>query len=440
VGRFGGFVAVPGKIWGVIHRFRLVLLWAIAISGYLIFVWILRNSPYMADPLLDTYLEMSGSLIAFTFAANALVRFRGTHDRISLMLAFGFVLAGLIEAGTSMTFYRGMLVSRYEGTHISLGWLAGRTLLGLLLLAALAVERRVPVAREPAKEMAGATLIVGVIAYLTSVFYFMLPNPPSMHQGALMPRAWDLVPAMIFTVATVGYWLRLRRADASLDRALFVAALLNVFCHITMSQSQHVLDAPATMAHVLMVMSYVVVLGGTLLDNAQLFDQVSRLAASDSLTGLANHRRLLEVLENEIQRSRRTGRSFAVLLFDLDGLKKINDKYGHLTGSRAIKRLGVALRNSSRTIDTPARYGGDEFALILPEAGEQEAKQAAQRICEELMNDGQTPMVSASVGVSVYPADGTSIEKLLGAADRALYGMKGRGDKKFRFRNVAACL
>ena len=74
----------------------------------------------MADPLLDTYLEMSGSLIAFTFAANALVRFRGTHDRISLILAFGFVLAGLIEAGTSMTFYRGMLVSRYErNAHLS---------------------------------------------------------------------------------------------------------------------------------------------------------------------------------------------------------------------------------------------------------------------------------------------------------------------------------
>jgi diguanylate cyclase (GGDEF)-like protein len=433
-------VAVPGKIWGVIHRFRLVLLWAIAGAGYLIFVWILRNSAYMADPLLDTYLEMSGSLIAFTFAANALVRFRGTHDRISLILAFGFVLAGLIEAGTSMTFYRGMLVSRYEGTHISLGWLAGRTLLGLLLLAALAVERRIPVARDPAKEMAGATLIVGAIAYLTSVFYFMLPNPPLMHPGALLPRPWDLVPAGIFVIATVGYRLRLRRADASLDRALFVAALLNVFCHVTMSQSQHILDAPATTAHVLMVMSYIVVLGGTLLDNAQLFDQVSRLAASDSLTGLANHRRLLEMLENEIQRSRRTGRSFAVLLFDLDGLKKINDKYGHLTGSRAIKRLGVALRNSSRAIDTPARYGGDEFALILPEAGEQEAKQAAQRICEELMNDGQTPAVSASVGVSVYPKDGTTIEKLLGAADRALYGMKGHGDKNFRFRNVAACL
>jgi diguanylate cyclase (GGDEF)-like protein len=339
-----------------------------------------------------------------------------------------------------MTFYRGMLISRYEGTHISLGWLAGRTLLGLLLLAALAVERRIPVAREPAKEMAGATLIVGVIAYLTSVFYFMLPNAPVMHPGSIVPRPWDLAPAAIYAIATVGYGLRLRRADAALDRALFVAALLNVVCHITISQSQHVLDAPFTLAHVLMVMSYVAVLGGTLLDNAQLFDQVSRMAASDSLTGLANHRRLLEVLESEIQRSRRTGRSFAVLLFDLDGLKKINDKYGHLTGSRAIKRLGVALRNSSRTIDTPARYGGDEFALILPESGEQEAKLAAQRICDGLITDGQSPTISVSVGVSVYPTDGTSIEKLLGAADRALYRMKGRADKKLRFGSVAALL
>jgi len=355
-------------------------------------------------------------------------------------LAFGFVLAGLIEVGTSMTFYRGMLVSRIEGTHISLGWLAGRTLLGFLLLVALAVERRIPISRDPAKEMAGATLIVGAVAYLTSVFYFMLPNAPKMHPGWIVPRPWDLMPAAIYVAATVGYAWRLRRVNTSLDRALFLAAFLNVLCHITISQSQRVLDAPFTLAHVLMVTSYVVVLGGTLLDNAELFDQVSRLAASDSLTGLANHRRLLEVLESEIQRSRRTGRSFALLLFDLDGLKKINDQFGHLTGSRAIKRLGVALRTGSRSIDTPARYGGDEFALVLPQSGEEEATQAALRICERLARDGQEPPVTVSVGVAVYPSHGTTIEKLLGAADRALYRMKGRGEKKFRLGHVAACL
>src|SRR5208282_4635156 len=105
-------------------------------GAYLVFLLALRGSSYIADPLLDAYLEMAGSLIAFTFAANALVRFRGTRDRITLILAFGFVVAGLIEAGSSMTFYRGILTAGYVTTTISLGWLAGRTLLGILLLAA----------------------------------------------------------------------------------------------------------------------------------------------------------------------------------------------------------------------------------------------------------------------------------------------------------------
>lgn len=428
-----------GKNWGR-YRIGLIALGMIAIAGFCALLWVLRHSRYLSDPLANAYLEMAGSLIAFTFAANAMIRFRGTHDRISLILAFGFVLAGLIEAGNSMTFYRGMLVTPAISMEISLGWLAGRTLLGILLLAALMVERRIPVSRDPAKEIAGVTLIVGAVAYLTSVFYFMLPRAPKIHPGVFVPRAWDLLPAAIYIAATVGYRWRLRRTTAALDRALFIAAALNVVCHITMSQSQRMLDAPYTLAHALMVLSYVVVLGGTLLDNAQLFDQVSRLAASDSLTGLANHRRLLEAMENEIQRSRRTGRQFAVLLFDLDGLKKINDKHGHLTGSRAIKRLGTVLRDSSRTIDTPARFGGDEFALVLPEASAHDAEQAATRICEQLATDGEEPFITVSVGQAVYPADGTSIEQLLGAADAALYRMKRRTTGKFQLKHLAACL
>jgi diguanylate cyclase (GGDEF)-like protein len=430
-----------GNFWGNLKRFNLAPLGVIAIALFCIFLWILRNSTYQADPLLDTYLEMGGSLIAFTFAANAMVRFRGTHDRISLILAFGFVLAGLIEAGISMTFYRGMLVATSAaGNHISVGWLAGRTLLGILLVAALVVEERIPVSREPGKEIAGATLIVGFVAYLTSVFYFMLPHAPKIHPGAIVPRAWDLVPAVIFGIATVGYGLRLRRANAYLDRALFVAAALNVISHLTTSQSERNLDAASMVAQLCVILSYVIVLGGTLLDNARLFDQVSHLAASDSLTGLANHRQLVEVLETEIQRSRRTGRSFAVLLFDLNGLKKINDRYGHLTGSRAIKRMGNALRNSCRTIDTAARFGGDEFALVLPESGRHEARHAAARICDQLARDRQEPLISASVGQAVYPADGTTIEELLGAADRGLYKMKGRVGKNINLHNVAALL
>jgi diguanylate cyclase (GGDEF)-like protein len=431
-------VVVADKIWGDLRvRFALV---GAALAAYAALLWALRASSYRAEPLLDTYLLMAGSLIAFTFAANALVRFRGMHDRMSLILAFGFAIAGLIEAGASMAFYRGMLVTPSINDQISIGWLAGRTLLGIVLLAALLVERRIPVSRDPGKETAGVVLVIGASAYLTSIFYFLVPHAPKIHVGAFLPRPWDLLPAVIFLAATAGFWRRLRQTTTALDYALFAGAALNVLCHVTISQSAEALDAPYMLSHVLMVMSYVVVLGGTLLDNAQLFDQVSHMAASDSLTGLANHRRMFEALENEIQRSRRTGRSFSVLLFDLDDLKKINDRFGHLTGSRAIKRLGIVLRSNSRSIDTPARYGGDEFALVLPETGAREAEQTALRICERLLQDGEEPGISVSVGQAVYPQDGTSIEQLLAAADSRLYRMKRRGTGKLRLHQIAACL
>ena len=147
-------------------------------------------------------------------------------------------------------------------------------------------------------------------------------------------------------------------------------------------------------------------------------------------------RKLIEVLDAELQRSGRTGRRFSVLLLDLDGLKKINDRLGHLVGSRAIQRVGYVLRNYCRASDTSARYGGDEFALVLPEAGEDEALQAAARICERVNNDGEKPVISVSVGVAVYPRDGTTIERLLSVADHNLYDMKlhdHRGVRHMRF-------
>src|ERR1700719_4296484 len=104
------------KVWGILKRYNLAPLGVIAIALYLTFLWILRNSAYQAGPLLDTYIEMAGSLIAFTLAANAMVRFRGTHDRISLMLAFGFVLAGLIETFAVFGFYAHLAGGSAQGS------------------------------------------------------------------------------------------------------------------------------------------------------------------------------------------------------------------------------------------------------------------------------------------------------------------------------------
>jgi two-component system cell cycle response regulator len=145
---------------------------------------------------------------------------------------------------------------------------------------------------------------------------------------------------------------------------------------------------------------------------------------------MSNYRRLLDVLESETERTNRNGRPFAVLLLDLDGLKKINDTHGHLIGSRALCRLADILRIHCRSIDTAARYGGDEFALVLPESQQAEAELVASRIREVMAKDEEKPLLSASIGISIYSGAGERIEKLLSEADQHLYAEKARRAKR----------
>jgi diguanylate cyclase (GGDEF)-like protein/PAS domain S-box-containing protein len=159
-------------------------------------------------------------------------------------------------------------------------------------------------------------------------------------------------------------------------------------------------------------------------ERKQAEEKVQLLAVTDPLTGLGNYRRLVEALDAEVKRTGRTGRPFAVLLLDLDQLKKINDRYGHLIGSQALCRVADVLRVFCRAIDTAARYGGDEFAVILPETTAAAARLVASRIRNRLATDSLQPPVSASIGVAVYPQDGETMEALLRTADRELYGMK----------------
>lgn len=161
-------------------------------------------------------------------------------------------------------------------------------------------------------------------------------------------------------------------------------------------------------------------------------DQLRHQASSDSLTGLANHRRLFEVLHAEICRSQRSGREFSLALLDLNRLKEINDRFSHQTGDRALCRLGQILKDSCRSIDTAARHGGDEFALVLPETNGTAATLLARRICELLERETEEPALSVSVGIACYPRDADTIGTLIAAADRALYAMKDGRPKAAR--------
>jgi diguanylate cyclase (GGDEF)-like protein/PAS domain S-box-containing protein len=153
-------------------------------------------------------------------------------------------------------------------------------------------------------------------------------------------------------------------------------------------------------------------------------ESIRRLASHDSLTDLANYRSLMDALHAELRRSDRTGRPFALLLLDVDRLKEINDTYGHMVGSRALCRFADVLKRTCRSIDTAARYGGDEFAVLLVETGEPIALRVARRIADMLAKSDENPLFTVSMGIAVYPQDGFDVESLLMAADRVLYKNK----------------
>jgi diguanylate cyclase (GGDEF)-like protein len=455
----GDFVGVWGRIVGLLRGIRLAVstpsarsraLIAGSLAGLTFFsiaIFYLRQASIAGSPQVYLYLEVGGTLLSFCYAANALVRFRGTHDRTALILAFGFVLSGIIET----VGYFGLNDSLASGTvalsHVPMGWMVSRTLLAILLLAAIAVERYMPTARQPSKETAAALLVVAIAAYVTSAAFLAAPSAPVAHAANVLSRPWDLLPAALFLMVALCFYQRLqndknKKSSASLfDYSLFIVASLNVVCHVAAAFSRQLFDGPFFLAELSKTFGYIVILSGALLDQARLFEQVRSMAVSDPLTGLANYRRLISVLEAELDRSRRTQRPFSIVLLDMDGLKIINDHFGHLTGSRALVRIGKVLRNHSRAIDTAARYGGDEFALVLPEAPKDIATRVVSRIRERLAAESEPPALSVSAGVAAFPEDGDTPEKLLGAADRALYAMKHRRVSSVQnLTRIAACL
>jgi diguanylate cyclase (GGDEF)-like protein len=152
------------------------------------------------------------------------------------------------------------------------------------------------------------------------------------------------------------------------------------------------------------------------------------LARRDELTGVGNYRALHERLAAEVARHQRRGREFALILLDLDGFKQVNERHGHLEGDRLLAEVGSSLRKEVRAEDSVYRQGGDEFAVIVPEVNAEEAGEVAKRLRGRVSQRGfgsdELRPLAAATGFAMFPADGRTVDQLLGVADADLFAAK----------------
>ena len=169
------------------------------------------------------------------------------------------------------------------------------------------------------------------------------------------------------------------------------------------------------------------------LDYALTLRRAEALSVTDDLTQLYNSRYLNQVLRREAKRASRSGRPLSLVFMDLDGFKGVNDTHGHLAGSRALVEAAAVIRGSARETDVAARFGGDEFSIILPDTGSEGAVAVAERVRERiaahpfLAGNGLNLRLTASVGVATLPDVAASADELVRAADTAMYRIKESG-------------
>ena len=169
------------------------------------------------------------------------------------------------------------------------------------------------------------------------------------------------------------------------------------------------------------------------IENALYFEKINQLIITDDLTDLYNSRHFNELIDYELERARRYSNSLSIVFFDLDFFKSVNDTHGHLVGSRILSEVGALVKKYTRRVNLAARYGGDEFVMLLPSTDKKGAIKMANDLLEIIRenlfkaDDGTPINLTASFGVSTFPTDADSKTELVRLADKAMYAVKDSG-------------
>jgi diguanylate cyclase (GGDEF)-like protein len=400
----GAFVVLGYRVWPVILAGS-TLLYATTI-GPLPSILAMSTGSTL-EGLLTAYL-----INRFAGGRNALqspettVRFAGVAVLSALTVSATASATGLVLAG---------LVSWSQYGSVWIQWSVGNMTGNLLVAPIIMLWSSAPSARWRPQRAIEAGVVLTIIALIGLTAFCGVPA-----QLRNYPIEFLCVPALLWAAFRLG-----RRTTG-----LALIMLTGLALYGTLNNYGPFLRSTPTESLVtvmgFMSLSSVMTMALAALasEYAVAEAQLRELVVTDPLTGLPNYRRLVDVLGAEIARSNHDDSPFSLVFFDMDGLKRINDELGHLIGSRAVCRFAETLRASCRSTDTAARYGGDEFVVILPEADEDGARIIIQRIEEALADDPDKPQLSVSAGIAVYPRDGGTPTTLLAAADRALYAVK----------------
>ncbi len=328
-----------------------------------------------------------------------------TYDRVVRIVSWAFILAT-----STIVAVTGLWPQNQPAIFILLG-AAGVFVLvvhDILPIKALGSARFV---LEGSAAITFVTLLVMLTGQERSPFFFAFPLIVAGAALVVTPR----ITLVLAAFAAAGYLAAVLSAPDRLPPTPQESAEIGVN-----------LIAMALLAYVATVIAR---------EQRQARDAAIRLSAIDSLTSLFNRAFFFAAVDREIQRSARSGRGFCLLMMDLDGLKAVNDRFGHFMGDRALRAVGHVIRTGVRRIDTAARYGGDEFVVLLPETDPTGAFVVAEKIRQgvaDLSVDGATQQVrtSLSIGVVGYPDDGRTADELMISADKAMYASKRQGKNK----------